>query len=70
MRFRTWRQVEFRTKPVEFGRTEYGIDRSCAFAASIRTSEQIVLATQGYSAQSAFGRGVVHLERTVIASVL
>lgn len=37
-------QVKLRIKSVERGGTEQGIDRSSAFAAGVRTGEEIVLA--------------------------
>ena len=59
-------QIELRIKSVEFRGAEQAIDRSSAFAASIRSSKKIVLAAEGNGAQCPFSRRVVHLDLTVI----
>lgn len=58
-------QVSFRIKAVELRRANQAIDRRGAFAAGIRTREQIVLAAERNSTQRPFGGVVVDLDPSV-----
>ena len=63
-------QVEFRVESVELRRTEQAVDGRSTLSTGVRSSEEVVLATQSNGAQGAFSRGVVHLDARRIRNPL
>jgi len=61
------KQISFRIKIVEFGRTNQAVDHRSSFAAGIRACEQIVLPTQGRAAHSPLGGIVLYLDAAMVA---
>src|ERR1039458_9955930 len=60
-------QIGFGIESVELGRADEAVDGGGALAAGVGSGEEVVLATDCDSTQSAFGRVVINLQLTVAA---
>ena len=59
-------EIEFRIQPVELGCPQQRVDGCGAVTAGIGTAGQEVFPIQSHSAQSPFGRRVVHLDLPIV----
>lgn len=59
-------EIKFRIKPIELSCSEQRVDRGCAVATCIGSTEQEVLPAQGDSTQSPLGGRVVYFDPAVV----